>query len=215
MPRRRENVDRQRLLTALLALSVCLCGTAGALAADSAEAARDPHDDRLVIHEDRTPRSLSRPSARLRARAGLALETVSALDRIQLQGGVPGEPNFSRRVNDQIESAAVRAGRDRLRDELLSLPSVAAAIERRIGRRDHGEASPRADDQAWRMRFGVRHAIPGAEIRRSLERGDLRIRVDLTGRVGLRFRRNGTARTQIGAGFDGDDTAHVSCVIDF
>jgi hypothetical protein len=158
----------------------------------------------------RTPQWLTRGISRVE----LQIDTLQSLAAVESQSGArladhPLYEDYSR----DLRHFARRATQRMVSDELIEALDVDRFLS--LGSRGGGGGSDSGSSRRMEFDFGIHSLIPEVELKTRLADGQLKLSIDASGDIGLRYRAAGVKRGDFGIGFDGDDTFRVLLRVGF
>jgi hypothetical protein len=220
----RDTVPRLGAVPVVRTIALLLCAVASVAAGerDEAQTERDRLADRGRERPsvDRPIRLFTLGQADLTQRAGVQLESLAALQRTLEPGLELGDLPLAAQLSGAVRSSLERTTRDVLEDALLDSTSLEYHFDRLTGqfRRDD---TPQAAGPSGATRRGVdvdfslRGIVPGLKLRAEAGRGEIKLRLDARGRIGLGYYDRGLGSAGIWVGFDGGDRFDVSARFGF
>ncbi len=202
-------IDRRRIGRRLRGCAL-LAAAVGAGAAPAAEPSPPSPVHEFVVR----PAATDADRAWLRrgiSRVEFQLDSLTALSAIETPAGTSLTDHALFDVYSRdVRHWAMRATQRMVRDHLLEAIDVDRILASRGGTARGAGRSRRLD-----FDFGIHRLMPEAELQLRLSEGDLKLSVDPTGDVGLRFRATGVKRGDFGLGFDGEHTYDLSFRVGF
>lgn len=179
-------------------------------------ASRSDDDVRAEAREKPQPHALNR-AGRFATRVDFQLESLSVTDRVIEPGQRLSDPILFDQLSRSVRRSVERATRDTVKELLLE----ATTLDRRLatlrvgseaGRGPNGAASP---PRGVDFNLGFYRCRPEAHLRYRTGDSTLKLSLGVGGKVGLRYTAPSLGRSEINAGYDGDERFVLGCRIAF